>query len=146
MTTWIPIVLAIVVSIVAVPIEVAGYPGRSKMQKVRMDKSKVLDRVTANRAHHEKTYNQAMVVYRERAIKELKDLIDALKAGKSRPLTVRLPIPKDYTSEYDLVIDMLNNSVDDVVELDDIDFRKYIRDEWDWKTSFRETTSVYAVS
>jgi hypothetical protein len=120
---------------------------RDDMQKIRMNREVVLDKLLSNRKSHKETYLKAITGYREKAIEELSALIDELKYGRTpASLAIRLAIPRSYIIEYDLAIEMLNNSIDDVVELDDIDFRRYIRDEWEWKSSFRDTTSAYTVS
>lgn len=115
------------------------------MQKVRIFKSEVTQRVDDNRDKHKTEYEAAMNVYRRKVVIELEHLIDSLNDGDNPDLYIKLPRPENHTDEYDVVLDMLNSSADDVVELNYEEFVRYMRDEWSWKKRVSSINSAYAV-
>jgi hypothetical protein len=52
-------------------------------------------------------------------------------------------VPQDFTEAYDRVLDQLETTVDEIVELTDAEFRQYLRDEWGWQHEFAASTSTY---
>jgi hypothetical protein len=116
------------------------------MNKVRVDKPTIVARITENRRNHRAVYERAMEGYRKKAVARLNDVIDALKEGKSPNLYVNLPVPEDHTGDYDVILDMLSSSIDNYVELDEHGFRRFVRDEWEWKERFNITNSGYIAS
>lgn len=115
------------------------------METVKVTKSVVIGRITKNRDRHRDIFERAMTIYRQKAIERLEDVITALQNGDTPSLIVHLPVPEDHTKDYNAVLDMLDLSVDDEVEISQRDFRCYVRDEWDWKQKFLGTVNSYVV-
>jgi hypothetical protein len=113
------------------------------MNRVRVNKAEIMAKIQANRDIHRSIYERAMEGYRKKAVARLNSVIDDLKAGKTPNLHIGLRIPEDHTTDYDVILDMLANSIDSYVELDEIGFRRYVRDEWDWKQNFTALTMDY---
>jgi len=54
-----------------------------------------------------------------------------------------LRFPENHTEDYNRVIDMLNFSVADKVELSAQDFNAYVRNDWSWRSSFLASNAGY---
>lgn len=54
-----------------------------------------------------------------------------------------LKFPENHLEDYDRVIDLLNYSVADKVELSSSDFDAYVRNNWTWRKSFLGTNASY---
>jgi hypothetical protein len=102
-----------------------------------------LTKVKQNREQHAATYDKAMQVYREEAIAEIEKLLADAKAGEIRH-AISMTKPEKHLAEYDQAITMLEMSVDDVIELDEVEFAQYVMDKWSWATTFERSTVSYA--
>lgn len=119
-------------------------------------RTEVLTRVRENREAHQKAYDEAEKGYQlevieliEKAQKELEKAHKLAQKGKytnkdAPRLNVYATPPENHVDDYDRVIDMLNMAVDDEISLEEGDFSKYVRDEWDWKEDFVANSSYYS--
>lgn len=114
------------------------------MENVKLNKAALITRVKVNRDNHRKLFEQAQVGFREEVIKELDRHLDAARSNKTLPSLIRFDPPQDHTNEYDRILDMLDMSVEDVVELDSVAFAHFVRDEWQWKQEFLSNVSKYS--
>ena len=55
-----------------------------------------------------------------------------------------LHAPQSHVNEYDTVIEMLEMSVEDKVSISFSQFRKWVKNEWSWRSKFAATTAAYA--
>lgn len=113
------------------------------MRNVNVNRTELIDKLTANRAQHRAVFEEALVGYQTRLIAELERRIRDLRKGRRIDHYIRLPEPEDHTDEYDRVIAMAEMSVDDTIQLSNDDFAQYVMDQWHWKQNFTETTEVY---
>jgi hypothetical protein len=110
-----------------------------------------------NRAKHVEDFREACIGYRLELAAKIKDSIDkhrdALKSVQeaqdtdlpSAPGYVSWPpMPKSHERSYDLQIRKLELEQRDTVELEDIEFAKFVMDDWEWKNEFQTTTANYA--
>lgn len=63
--------------------------------------------------------------------KQIQELIEAGKEFYLRGL-LNLIEPIDKTNDYDRALEMLQMSVDDVVEISDTEFQCFVQDQWAW--------------
>ncbi len=115
-------------------------------QSVNVDRLKLLAILKSNRTKHVKAYLQSLIDYRaaiqgdlETAVLQAKDPnFDILR------LNVEFDAPQSYEREYTNVIDLLEASVDKVINLDSSAFQAYYKDNWSWKARFETSNSLYA--
>ena len=62
-------------------------------------------------------------------------LVDAIQ--------VQLKVPRNSADAYDAAIDMANWDVRETLELTHEEFQCFVRDIWDWSSSFATTNSLY---
>lgn len=113
------------------------------MKTVTVRKEDLLERVEANRARHRDIFEKALEGYRNRAVELLEEHIERIRDGKVEKVHVILPRPEDHTDDYDRVIEMINMSVDDELELDEREFSQYVQDNWMWKNEFLAMSATY---
>ncbi len=114
------------------------------MKKVKVSKSRLIESMTKNRENHRKIFLEALDGWKKKVIEELEKSVADARDGKQFRTSLHLPQPTDHTSDYDTVIAMAEMSVDDDIELDHVEFLRYVRDEWGWKEDFLSTSSLYS--
>ena len=114
------------------------------MKNVKIKKSDLLSKITENRGQHRRIFEEALVGYRAAAIDELDRALKDARDGKRIRRGMTLVEPVDHTSEYGNIIEMLNLTVESVIELEWHDFLAYVRDEWGWKQQFLLTNARYS--
>lgn len=114
-----------------------------QMKSVKIEKSKLLEILKENKTKHLKDYKTASKVFLEDAIAKLQEMLDIAKKDGKVIRDLGLDQPVSYVDSYDTVIQMLELSVEDIVELSFNEFQQYVEDKWHWKQSFLSLTSAY---
>lgn len=114
------------------------------MQTLEFTREAVLERLKANRAQHRQIFEEALVGYRAAAIAELDKAITDAKNGRKIRTHIALVEPVDRTGDYDVVIDMLEMTTEETIELSPSEFRQYMRDEWAWREQFITSNASYS--
>lgn len=117
------------------------------MNLITVDKTKLIAILKENKEKHVKIFKEAYEEYRREYIEYLREAM-RLAQGPGRVST-----PDDYPSEprcyvksYDLAIQMMEWSVDETISLSEQDFRRYVKDEWEWTDDFYLSNSSYSSS
>lgn len=113
------------------------------MNTITVDKTRLRERVQQNRDAHREIFNQATEAFHDRYISEVEKFLDDAKQGLRYELTIRLPRPEDHTADYDRVLEMIDMSVGDTMELEELDVAYYIQDDWAWKRAWVGSTLDY---
>ena len=114
------------------------------MQEVKVKRAELLTRIRANMESHRDLFLKAQEGYRARVIEELDRMLQEAKGGKPIRRAVSLAEPQDHTTDYARVVDMLEMSQDDVIEIDAVSFAQYVRDEWAWKRHADHVNTTYS--
>lgn len=100
------------------------------MNNVTVSKEELLKVLKDNKAKHVQIYTDAIegvkVQYKNLLEKELKKLED----GKEVKASVNVQLPINHEEEYNEVIEMLEMSVDEEIELTRHEFQQYVQDKW----------------
>jgi hypothetical protein len=113
------------------------------LQSVRVSKQFLLDKLTANRAEHEKTYYEILEARHLKVMDTLKKELRKAKADKMYQPSLYLPLPENHTKDYDRAISILNSSLDDEFELTGSEFDNYVNDDWKWKDVYVTVSGCY---
>jgi uncharacterized protein YdiU (UPF0061 family) len=122
------------------------------MQNIKVLKPNLLDILKKNRTKHKAEFEVAVKEYRAKVKLELATIMKKLISvndkveGKDKDTQLYLQAPKNYLTEYDRTIKMLEMDTEDSVLLDESEFERYVEDSWSWKGSFSATNSLYAGS
>lgn len=113
------------------------------MEVVKIKKSVLLETLKKNRQAHRNIFEEAQSGYRAEAIKLLDKALRDAREGREINTFVRLNAPIDQTKDYDRALKMIEMSVDENIEISEVDFACYILDDWNWKHSFMTTNAFY---
>jgi len=101
-----------------------------------------------NRTKHLNEYEASLHGYHKAAIQAVKALLDKVKDDVHAQLWVRVgkdeTKPESHEKDYDLVLEMLSMHDSEHIEISQGDFRRYIKDEWDWSKQHHGHSQVYA--
>jgi len=114
------------------------------MKKVRVNKKDLLEILCENRKKHKEQYKVSIKAFRVKAADLLNKELQKIIAGKKFETYFDLQKPVSHEKDYDLVIKMVEMSVDDILELEQNEFNQLVNDEWTWKSSFR--SEIYSNS
>jgi hypothetical protein len=110
---------------------------------VEVDTQELLKRIRENRDKHRAIFESALEGFKTQVIEHLERRLEQIRKGKLPDLTIRLPQPEDHTEDYDCVIDMLETHTKDTIQISNLEFAMYVRDDWQWKRQFNQTVSNY---
>lgn len=116
-------------------------------------KDEILKTIKENREKHIAEYKEAVEGYKEAAIEAIENAVDKLKKrindledGEVLELAAiqfDLPVPRDHSQSYDLIIGQLELDINDVVKIRTDEYACFIEDQWDWKPAFMAINSRY---
>ena len=113
------------------------------MEKVTVKKLELLNIVRENRAQHRAKFEAAVEGYRKACITVFEENLKKFLAGKAERVFINEQMPEDHTDDYDVVLEMLEMSVDDEITITTKAFNNYVRDKWDWSDRWVTSNSKY---
>lgn len=114
------------------------------LQKVRVSKKFLLDKLKKNLKEHQRLHAEAMEGWKEKKLETLKSMLKKAKANDMFEPSWYLPKPESHEDDYERTITLVDASLDTEFELNSSEFDQYIMDEWSWKHSFTTTVSGYS--
>lgn len=115
-------------------------------RSVNVNKQELLTKLRENLEIHKTEYKEALVDFKERLLSDLKKgvkLVDKTEAKDLEEFNIRISFPRSHESDYEEVIEMLEMSTDETIELDSQSFKAYIKNEWQWSVQFAATSNMY---
>jgi hypothetical protein len=113
------------------------------MEKITVDKERLLADVRFNRDKHREIFLEALEGYRKAALEELEAQVRDLRNGRAPEITFSIDRPRDHTRDYDRVIAMLEMHKGAEFILSETDFAQYALDDWAWKRQWAVSNSGY---
>ncbi len=116
-------------------------------RSVNVSRATLLEKLRENLELHKKEYAEAVADYQARLLADLK--LAAKKVAKIHDVedlqnfSFNLPYPQNHEDDFTQIIEMLEMSVDENIQLDAQSFRAYVKNEWSWRQSFAATSSMY---
>jgi hypothetical protein len=120
------------------------FRGEEDGRTMKFKKGEILEHVKRNKGQHAKIFAEAIEGYRKKAVDILNKNIAAIKEGRIIRSSISIPPPENHIKDYEVVASMLEMTTEDVVELNGIEFRRYVKDDWEWKGSFINSNSAYS--
>lgn len=117
-------------------------------RSVNVSRLELLAKLKENLEQHRKEYQEALAEFRQRLLDDLK--LAHKKVSKVEDVmdlqnfSFNLPFPQNHEDDYVDVIEMLEMSVDETINLDSQAFKAYIKNEWHWQGQFRNAKMAYA--
>lgn len=125
-----------------------------KTRSVKVDKNKLLERLKENREKHCAEFGVIFDAYRNKVSNLMKEDAEELQIFAMKVLDLprdqlveatsykflSIPRPEDHSADYDRAIDRIEWEQEKFVIITEDDFNCYVRDEWQWRQRFRNTT------
>ena len=112
------------------------------LKAVTVKKEDLIKRLKENLENHKKTYETACEGFRIEIKERLDKATEQYKEGKT-PSPINFVPPETHEEDYEVIISMLEMSVDEEVTLSISEYRRYAEDKWDWAERFKLTASTY---
>jgi hypothetical protein len=118
------------------------------MEKIKVDKQKLLSILAENKSKHINDYNVAVEGYKIAVKKALSKKMKELKALKNGELQkfnmnfYNLIVPESHEKDFDTVIGMLNVSTDMEIYITSTEYQQYYLNEWSWKNNWYVSNST----
>lgn len=116
-------------------------------RSVNVDRFELLVKLRENLEIHKKEYAEALVEYQTRLLEDLQLAVKKVKKTEDvmdlKDFKFKLSFPEDHSQEYVDVIEMLEMSTDNNINLDAQSFKAYIKNEWHWQQQFKMTKTLY---
>lgn len=116
------------------------------MKTVKIIRDELLTIVRENKEKHITEYAESVDDFKKAVIVISKNNLKLVNTGDLSNISKvkNLPsAPNSYEQSYTRAIRMLELSIDDVIELDDTTFNQLVLDEWNWKSNFQVSGSLY---
>jgi transcription elongation GreA/GreB family factor len=117
-----------------------------RQRSVNVKRSELLTALRANLETHKEEYKQALIDFKLRLLEDLQAGVEKVNASEPKDLAkfnVQVMFPQNHEKDFMEVIEMLDMSVDDNINLDAESFRAYFKNEWSWTVGFRSLTESY---
>lgn len=113
------------------------------MNQVKVIKSELVKILKTNRQQHREEFLKAQENYRKLVVNELDGMLKSARDGENIRRHVNLLAPEDHTKDYDLVIKMLDMSVEEEIVITQQQFNNYVNDDWNWAAA-KTINTMYA--
>ena len=124
------------------------------MKEVTVNRTVLLEKLTANRKTHIVEFHKAIEGWRTEAIKSLQrvqrklkklDLTEADGTEKYPQLWFEASQdrPECHTRDYDRAIAMLEMHTEDTIKIATREFDQFVNDQWEWKQEFTTSNLKY---
>lgn len=119
-----------------------------RQRSVNVKREELLEALKKNLEIHRAEYAQALIDFKTRLVEDLSAGLKQVK--KSEPVdledfNIRITFPHSHEKDFLEVIEMLEMSVDENINLDAESFRAYFKNEWQWTHHFKALTESYKV-
>lgn len=111
--------------------------------KISVNRQQLIETIKANREAHAEEYKKAKEGFKIELRKELMKKVSALDGGKKVDLFFKCNKPDSHLGDYDEVIEMLEMSTSEEIELDARSFKQYVKNEWDWYRHWHASNALY---
>lgn len=112
-------------------------------QTFTVEKVGLLDTLRRNRRTHQEDFDAAEKGFRKAAIVRMQDHLSLAREGGKIKTRLGLEPPQSHLEDYDNIIGLLTMSTEDEIEIDEHDYRQYVKDEWGWSQSFTVSSALY---
>ncbi len=113
------------------------------LDKVRLEKTKLIERLEKNFEQHKKEYKTARTGWKRAVLKKMQENLALAENDKEFNLNIAERRPESHAQEYRCTIEMLKASLDETVILSQGEFQQYWLDEWSWKAGHTMSMARY---
>ena len=116
------------------------------MKTVKISKDKLLVKLRENRNDHRQIFKVPLEGWKQTVTKVLESAAKAALDGMRYKTHFHIPMPEDHTPDYDEIIERVEWHEEELIDLEVLEFSRYVRDRWDWQPDFIGLASTYSSS
>lgn len=110
---------------------------------ILLKKEDLIAKIKENKENHIKEYNDAVVAYKEEALRQLAVQTSKVREG-ALDAKLELVTPVNNEENYDKIIEMFEWDVRDEVELSQDEFLEYVQDETQFARDAKFSNTFYS--
>lgn len=108
-----------------------------RQKSVNVSRLQLIECLKTNLELHKEQYKEAVTTYHERLKIELKEAYDKVNCGiinekELFSIQIYFNPPTSHEKDYKEILEMMEMSVDENINLDAESFRAFIKNEWPW--------------
>lgn len=118
-----------------------------RQRTVNVNRKNLLEALKQNRAKHVVEYQDALIAFKTRLLSDLKAAVKKVEVAtvsELKDFEIEIDFPVSHDEEFGDIIEMLEQSTDEVINIDSESFKAYFRNEWAWSSGFQRSVSNYA--
>ena len=112
-------------------------------RKINVNKDNLIKQIKENKEKHIEEFKKAVDAYKEEAEKQLMKELARLNTVGALDIKLDLITPVNNAENYDKILQMFEWEENEVVELQQDEFREYVQDEFDFAVTARMSNSMY---
>lgn len=112
---------------------------------ILLKKEDLIKQIKENKETHIKEFNEAIIAYKEEALKQLTTELSRVKEG-AVDAKLELVTPVNNAENYDKILQMFEWDVREEVELDQNEFNEYVQDETEFAVAAKYSNTFYSSS
>lgn len=113
------------------------------LKMIRVEKKELLETIQSNMEKHVSDYEETERGFKKHYKSTLAEMINRFDETGKIETFLTFDQPQSHEEDYQSIIDMLQMSVDDEVEITYEQFQRYVRDNWEWKKDFIALSAQY---
>lgn len=120
-----------------------------RQRSVNVNRLELIEALKKNLETHRAEYEVALADFKTRLLEDLKTAqkhVNKTEAADLKNFSIHFSFPQNHEKDFVEVIEMLEMSVDENINLDADSFRAYIKNEWAWTHSFKSVTESYKIA
>lgn len=105
----------------------------------------LIQTLRTNSEKHKVEYTELVENYKKAYVERLKEMNREFKRDwKTASNAIGLFAPANYTKDYEKIITQLEMAAASHVCLNNIEFSRYVMDDWGWKNEYALNSAIYA--
>lgn len=114
-----------------------------RTQSVNVSRLQLIASLKGNLEVHMAEFAEAKADYEKKVISTLENALELAKIGDFSKSVVRIEEPASHEKDFLEVIEMMEMSVDETINLDREAFQAYFKNEWPWSKAFAAASMSY---
>jgi hypothetical protein len=114
---------------------------------VNVSRLELLKKLKENLDIHRTDFEEAVVGYQVKLVNDLRSKLSEVSDSDPHDLEhikeVDFEFPENHEQDYVEIIEMLEMSVDQTIQLDTQSFKAYVKNEWVWSNRFTSIANTY---
>jgi len=114
-----------------------------RQQSVNVSRLELIAALEKGLEMHRAQFMESLADYKAAVVKFMGEAYERAQAGNFKNLTLMLREPENHEADYLDIIEMMQVSVDDTIQLDKESYKAFYRNEWSWSSNLIASAIAY---